>query len=164
MATSEAYLRPATEADRGFCWQLLEQAMRPHVEATWGWNEADQLSRFNGSFEPGGRQIIELRSRPIGALHIDAAGSPVRLINIQILPAFQRQGHGTAVIRAVLHQAGGRPVRLQVLKVNPAKALYERLGFGTVGQSETHWHMLHSGLSRSPIQPAPLRDADRSKR
>lgn len=42
----------------------------------------------------------------------------------------------------VIREAGARPVWLQVLKVNPARALYERLGFRVVGQSDTHWHML----------------------
>jgi len=116
--------------------------MRPYVEATWGWDDADQLARFKASFEPSLRQIIELGDQPIGMLHVDVAGSPVRLLNIQLLPAFQRQGHGTALIGALLRQAKERPVWVQVLKANPAKALYQRLGFRVIGHTETHWQML----------------------
>ena len=121
---------------------MLRQAMRPYVEATWGWDDADQLARFKASFEPSLRQIIELGDQPIGMLHVDVAGSPVRLLNIQLLPAFQRQGHGTALIGALLRQAKERPVWVQVLKANPAKALYQRLGFRVIGHTETHWQML----------------------
>lgn len=116
--------------------------MRPYVEATWGWDEADQLTRFKASFEPSLRQIIELGDQPIGVLHVDVARSPIRLLSIQLLPAFQRQGHGTALIGEVLRQAKERPVWLQVLKANPAKSLYQRLGFRVVGDTETHWEML----------------------
>ena len=116
--------------------------MRPYVEATWGWDEADQLARFTASFEPSLRHIIELGDQTIGVLHVDLQGSPVRLIDIQLLPAFQRQGHGTALIGTLLRQAGERPVWLQVLKANPAKSLYQRLGFRVVGDTETHWEML----------------------
>ena len=35
----------------------------------------------------------------------------------------------------------GVPVELQVIKVNPARGLYERLGFVVAGESETHWEM-----------------------
>lgn len=116
--------------------------MQPYVEATWGWDETDQHRRFETSFEPETRRIIELDNEPIGVLHIEAASSPVRLLNIQLLPAFQRQGYGTAIMRMVAQEAAARPIWLQVLKVNPAKLLYERLGFQTIGESETHWHML----------------------
>ena len=121
---------------------MLRQTMRPYVEATWGWDETDHLTRFKASFEPSLRQIIELGDQPIGVLHVDVAGSPVRLLNIQLLPAFQRQGHGTAIIGEVLRQARERPVWLQVLKANPAKSFYQRLGFRIVGDTETHWEML----------------------
>lgn len=121
---------------------MLRQTMRPYVEATWGWDEADQLTRFKASFEPSLRQIIELGDQPIGVLHVDVARSPIRLLSIQLLPAFQRQGHGTALIGEVLRQAKERPVWLQVLKANPAKSLYQRLGFRVVGDTETHWEML----------------------
>jgi ribosomal protein S18 acetylase RimI-like enzyme len=62
---------------------------------------------------------------------------------IEVLPEYQNQGIGTAVIKSVLEQAHhtGRPVGLQVLKVNPARSLYERLGFLTTGQTATHYLM-----------------------
>jgi ribosomal protein S18 acetylase RimI-like enzyme len=34
-------------------------------------------------------------------------------------------------------------VTLQVLKVNPARRLYERLGFRVTGETPTHFLMLH---------------------
>lgn len=134
--------RPATEADRELCWRVVQQTMRPYIAATWGWDDADQRARFDAAFEPGDREIIELDGRPIGVLRVDSTGSPVRLLNIQLLPAFQRQGHGTAIIEAVVRRAPERPVWLQVLKANPARSLYERLGFRVIGHTDSHWQML----------------------
>ncbi|TBR13234.1 MAG: N-acetyltransferase [Lysobacter sp.] len=134
--------RPATEADRAFCWRLFQQTMRPFVQATWGWDEAEQHARFDAAFDPSARRIIEWRGAPIGLLHVDLTGTPVRLLNLQIAPVFQHQGHGSAIITALAREAGHRPLWLQVLKVNPARSFYERAGFRMYGETDTHWQML----------------------
>ena len=65
------------------------------------------------------------------------------LANLQILPEEQGHGLGTAIIKAILAQAydEGISVSLQVLKVNPARHLYERLGFVVSGETTTHYLM-----------------------
>ena len=136
-------MRPATADDRELFWQLLSQTMRPYVQATWGWDESDQRERFGASLDPCACQVIELGGVAAGGLRVDYATTPIRLLNIQILPEFQRQGLGSLIITAVLQQAADRPVWLQVLKVNPARALYERLGFRVTGETETHWQLVH---------------------
>ncbi|HEX7341223.1 MAG TPA: GNAT family N-acetyltransferase [Rhodanobacteraceae bacterium] len=141
MPDTDLNLRPASMADRELFWRLA-QTMRAYVDATWGWDDADQQARFAGSFDPAVFQVIEHAGMAIGGLRVDLTGSPVRLLNIQVLPAFQRRGYGSRVIRHVLVQAGTRQVWLQVLKVNPARELYERLGFTVTGSTTTHWHML----------------------
>jgi hypothetical protein len=39
-------LRPASEHDRELLWPIQSHAMRPPVEATWGWDEAFQRVYF----------------------------------------------------------------------------------------------------------------------
>jgi hypothetical protein len=53
------------------------------------------------------------------------------------------QGFGAALLRQVQASATtrGLPVRLNVLKVNPARALYERLGFVVVREDDARWSM-----------------------
>jgi ribosomal protein S18 acetylase RimI-like enzyme len=50
---------------------------------------------------------------------------------------------GAALMRQVQASAATRgvPVRLNVLKVNPARALYERLGFRVIGEDDVRWYM-----------------------
>ena len=43
----------------------------------------------------------------------------------------------------------GVPIRLQVLKVNPASDLYERLGFRKIEVTETHIRMERAPGARS---------------
>jgi ribosomal protein S18 acetylase RimI-like enzyme len=48
-----------------------------------------------------------------------------------ILPSHQNRGIGTRLVRELAREAkeSGRPLRLRVLSVNPARRLYEREGF-----------------------------------
>jgi ribosomal protein S18 acetylase RimI-like enzyme len=59
------------------------------------------------------------------------------------MPDWQNRGLGTTIIQDVIDRlrAPGIPVRLQVLKVNPARRLYERLGFEIYDESDTHYLM-----------------------
>ncbi len=61
------------------------------------------------------------------------------LANIEILPDYQGRGLGAAIIHGIIAEADAHhlPVRLQVLKINPARRLYERLGFVITGETET---------------------------
>jgi ribosomal protein S18 acetylase RimI-like enzyme len=54
---------------------------------------------------------------------------------------FSVRGVGSAVLRRVIQQAdnGGAPIRLHVLKTNPAKRLYDRFDFDVVGETTTHY-------------------------
>ena len=55
----------------------------------------------------------------------------------------QRKGIGTGVIEALLQQGRqkSKPVTLAVMKINPARALYERLGFRITHQDEYKLYM-----------------------
>ena len=67
------------------------------------------------------------------------------LAAIVIAPAHQRQGIGGRLVASVCHDADalGMPVDLQVLKVNPAIRLYQRLGFVLTGETATHYTLRH---------------------
>lgn len=135
-------LRPATPDEKEFCRELHWRTMRAYVEAIWGWNEAEQSQRFESAFDPSRTQIIEHDGQAIGMLVVDRAADPVKLMSIEIAPGYQNRGYGSAVIGRIVREAKNQAVWLQVLKVNRAKGLYERLGFVVVGETPTHWQML----------------------
>lgn len=56
-------LQPATTADNEFCYRLHRAAMRPYVEAIWGWDEATQRDFHQRGFNPSQTQIITVDDR-----------------------------------------------------------------------------------------------------
>ena len=136
-------LRPATAGDYDFIYKVKTITLKEYVAQTWGWNEADQQSRFSASFDPAQWQIVQLDGRNIGVLCLEREEGGLFLANIEILPPFQNRGIGTRIIEDILASARRDclPVRLQVLKVNPARRLYERLGFVVTSETDTHYLM-----------------------
>ena len=128
---SAVTLRPATDADREFLRRLHHVCFRPWVEPIWGWDEADQDRRFADTFTTQGRSIVELHGRPIGTIRTTRLGEALFIADMAVTPEYQGRGIGARLLRGVLAVAdrAGLPVRLQVLRTNPARRLYERHGF-----------------------------------
>lgn len=138
-------LRPARNADYAWSWELKRLTMRPYVEATWGvWDDVAQEDFFRQNFRSDVVQIIEVDGRDAGLLHVEKEPAELFLANVQIHPAYQNRGLGTAVIKTVMESARALriSVRLQVLKANRgALRVYERLGFVTFKETPTHFIM-----------------------
>ena len=87
--------------------------------------------------------IITQKGRDIGTLTLHDHETFLLLDNIALAPELRNQGIGTSVIRDVLDIAKRRasPVRLKVLKVNPAAELYERLGCVRTAEDQHRYFM-----------------------
>jgi ribosomal protein S18 acetylase RimI-like enzyme len=136
--------RPATEEDFSWLWELKKQTMRPYVEQTWGpWDDGVQDIFFRQGFFPEKLQIVRVNDRDAGLLEVERDGRGIFLSRIEIAPEFQGRGLGTAIVRDLADEARRQrvPLQLQVLKVNPARRLYERLGLRVVGETSTHLQM-----------------------
>jgi ribosomal protein S18 acetylase RimI-like enzyme len=137
-------LRGATTNDIEFLFRLHRETMQMYVVQTWGqWDEAWQSQYFLDHFDPLSSQIIVAESKDIGVVSTVRRATDIFLSNIELLPAYQRQGIGAQLIRALIADAceKGLPIKLQVLKVNPAQKLYARLGFSVIGETVTHYMM-----------------------
>lgn len=133
--------RIATPEDSEFAYQVKKAAFREYVEQVWGWDEAEQRALHEGRFESQSFQIIQVGATDVGILCCDDKGDHLKLNQLFILPQFQGQGIGGAVIQDLLGK--GAPVRLGVMKVNMrAIRFYERLGFRAVTESGTHLQMV----------------------
>lgn len=117
--TQELTFRAATEADMPFL--LVERV----------------LARFECA------EIVLLSGKPVGLLKAARDGNKWDLIQIQILPEKQGTGLGTGILRKLLDEAvrSQAAVTLSVLKSNPARRLYERLGFRIVGENDQAYDM-----------------------
>ena len=144
-------LRHATGADHDALYAIHRAALGPYVVQTFGpWDDAFQRERFADTMTKGHVEVVEVDGEVAGRLQTRDSGDSVQLINIELAPRFQGRGIGTGLVVNVIAAAGDRPVTLQVLKVNPARSLYERLGFVLTGETETHFQMRHE-----PEQPLP---------
>jgi ribosomal protein S18 acetylase RimI-like enzyme len=143
-------LRSRAPEDREFLWSLHRETMQDYVGKTWGWDDNLQRERFDEKFDPELLQIIEYDSQPIGYISARRPGTEIFLATIEIALAFQNRGVGTRLISNLLNEADWLriPVKLLVLKVNPARRLYERLGFQCTSETSTHFAM-----KREPRSP-----------
>jgi len=80
---------------------------------------------------------------PVGRIYLDRRGREMHVMDIAILPPFRNQGLGTALIREVMDNAfaDGMSVGLHVENFNPARRLYDRLGFLPVGEDGVYIRM-----------------------
>jgi len=143
MAAPPAFsLRSVHPEDAPWLWELKIAALRTYVELTWGeWNEPQQRAFFERGFTPQTLRIITIENEgDAGVLELARRGSEFFITRLELLPRFQRRGIGSAIIQGIQLEAGlaNKPVRLQVLRVNPARLLYRKLGFTEVGETSTH--------------------------
>src|SRR3954452_21429239 len=139
--------RQATDDDRDYLFRLKDASVRPYVEQTYGpWDEARQRRLFEEHIRPWATRIVLVDGREAGMMEIlpEDAGSPrVHLANIWLAPEYHGRGIGTRLVTDLVREAHARgvSVTLNVFKVNPARRLYERLGFVVIGETATQYQM-----------------------
>ena len=136
--------RPATNADLDMMYSILRESLHAYVEQVYGpWDDIAQRARFDAVTQVEHHTMLELDGRPIGFTCITRPPGEIYLNRIMILPEFQNRGLGSQVLRKVIEQGDrdGLPIRLRVMKVNPARRLYERNGFVLTDESNTHYMM-----------------------
>ena len=79
-------------------------------------------------------EVIEVDGVPAGRLYVHRRPKEIRLVDIALLPRFRGTGIGTRLLAELIAEAKGRGVSLtiHVEMSNPARRLYERLGFAPV--------------------------------
>lgn len=75
---------------------------------------------------------------PVGRLWTDCRADSIHVLDIALLPEWRGRGVGTFCLECLQRQAsqGQQALTLQVAQGNPARRLYERLGFGYAGPQD----------------------------
>ena len=78
-----------------------------------------------------------------GILCVERKPDEIRLQTLYLLPSYQARGIGSSIVSALQMEAVARcvPLRLHVLKVNPAKHFYDRVGFSVEEETEHFFYM-----------------------
>ena len=111
---------------------------------TWE-EEPRRREAADDSVNPGA-SVIVVGEVDAGILIVERLPNEVRLLMLCLLPSYQGRGIGCSIVSALQEEAAARrvPLRLDVLKVNPARRFYECLGFDVEDESEYFFHMRYS--------------------
>jgi ribosomal protein S18 acetylase RimI-like enzyme len=149
--------RKATPTDLPFLVKLRRETMDLHFAASGViQSEEEHVQRVLVRFESA--EILVQDSEPIGLLKVVREGLNWELVQVQLCPSHQGQGLGTKLLKQLISEAqvANANLRLSVLKANPARRVYERLGFTVVAE------MAHAfEMQRPPIGGGTLQAAER---
>ncbi|KPN97726.1 GNAT family N-acetyltransferase [Lysinibacillus sp. ZYM-1] len=146
-------LKSITKEDEAFLYEIYASTRNQEVDS-WGWSAEQkglflemqwraQQASYNQQFPGASHSIIAVGEQYVGRLLADELSDYHHLIDISILPSYQGKGIGTFLIAQLLQKAreGNKPVILQVFHTNPARNLYERLGFQVASSDEIYLKM-----------------------
>lgn len=90
-----------------------------------------QHAHYANVYPEAERLVIERGGERIGRLYLQEWEGNVRIVDIALLPQFRSGGVGEAILRDIGEDAWarGKKVSIHVETFNPARRLYERLGF-----------------------------------
>jgi ribosomal protein S18 acetylase RimI-like enzyme len=134
--------RQAKKSDIEFLTDLRMRTMNIHLKKVgWPLDEQSHLDRILYRFDAA--KIVSVENTDVGLLKSYCDKLGWNIVQIQISPEYQGKGIGSKIIRNILEQAegDGLDVTLSVLKGNPAKELYRKLGFVTVSESDAEYTM-----------------------
>ena len=137
------HLRAASREDLPFLLTLRRLTMTEHLQRVGAPTDDDAHDRrIRANFDDA--MIVCEGADAIGLLKVTRAAGEWHVHQIQILPACQGRGVGAAVLNALLTDAARErvSVSLSVLHGNPARRLYERLGFRVVSETDTSANMI----------------------
>ncbi len=137
-------LRPATDADRPFL-RAVYASTRETELARVPWPDEQKRAFVDEQFrlqDTYYRQhyttaefgVILDGDEPVGRLYVDRWEREIRIMDIALLPAARGRGIGTALIGELIAEGDrtGKAVSIHVETENPARSLYDRLGFEEV--------------------------------
>lgn len=146
-------LRTAELSEFEALYAIHRAAMERYVVETWrGWDDRFQRYHFRAYWPPE-RQSVTVEGELAGLLDLVERDGHPWVGNIELAPRFHGRGIGSAILRDIQREAAarGQHVGLQVLKVNPARRLYLRLGFRDTGVTDTHHQMAWEGTMLATV-------------
>lgn len=143
---TDLQLRPAEEKDQEFLYQVKKQSNIGYISDLWGWDEDVQRREFARDFQQIREfSVITVDGADAGFLQLQSGSDFLNVAEIHLLPPFQGQGIGSAVLRDVQADAEGLPVLIGCFRANKrAYQLYQRLGFAPITENDTHFILIYN--------------------
>lgn len=155
-------LRFETEADVPFL-RRLYVSTRWEELAQVPWSDDDktafllqqfdcQRAHYLTAYSDGEFSIIQSGADAVGRLYVFRSARDIRVVDIAFLPEWRGKGFGTSLLEALLIEGDGRGalVSVHVEVFNPARRLYERLGFRIAGEQGPYYLMVRPPHGATP--------------
>jgi ribosomal protein S18 acetylase RimI-like enzyme len=150
-------LRPVVDADRAFLVELYASTREVEL-ARVEWDEGvkrafveqqftAQDAHYRANYPGATLDVIEVDGSRAGRLYVHRGPGDIRIMDIALMPEFRGRGIGTELLRSLVDEADAseRKLSIHVEMNNPARSLYERLGFSPAGE-----HGVYVLMERSP--------------
>ncbi len=166
-ATLGASLRSESGDDRELAFRIYagtrteELAQVPwsaeQKEAFLRHQENAQHAHYARHYAQASFDIIVVRGEAVGRLYVHRSAREARIVDIALLPEFRGRGLGAAILRDLQDEVAAESslLSIHVEHANPARRLYERLGFGYADQADSIYLLMHWKPGGHPAQFTP---------
>lgn len=147
LASRRVALRPESDKDDPFLIALYATTRQAELEQMADWPSEQKQAFVAMQFNAQRRHyrhalanvcfdVIEQEGEPIGRLYTQEGETMLHIVDILLDPAVRGAGIGTVLLQGLAEAAlgAGKVLSIFVESYNPAKRLYERLGFVQVGE------------------------------
>ena len=137
-------LRPATDEDRAFLRAVYGSTREAELTRV-PWSDAEKAAFVEQQFSAQDAYyrdhyttaeflVILDGEEPVGRLYVDRWEHEIRVMDIALLPRARGRGIGSALLGDLIEEAerSGKALSIHVEAENPARSLYDRLGFEPV--------------------------------
>jgi ribosomal protein S18 acetylase RimI-like enzyme len=134
-------LRPFTDDDLEFLFDVYASTRTEELSVVpWDETQKQEFLRmqfraqhvhYQEHYADASFDVIELDGVRAGRLYVQRRDGEHRIVDIALLPEHRGGGVGSTLLAGLLEEAdaAGRRVSIHVEHQNPARSLYERLGF-----------------------------------
>ena len=139
-------LRPITPEDESFLASLYASTRAEELAQT-NWSDEQkamfcrmqfnaQTADYRANYPDASFQIIERDGVPAGRLLVMRSDDAVHVIDIALMPEHRGAGIGTKLLKELQKEAkaADKKLSIHVEQFNPARRLYDRLGFKQVDE------------------------------
>ena len=153
-APANVTLRPVTQADDQFLLEVYGSTRADELgQVEWAegqreifvrWQFDLQRREYDARFPDARYEVVLIDGQCAGRIWVGEDEEQIRLLDIGLLPEFQKRGVGTLLLQTLIEEAGsaGKPLRHMVFVLNnDAHRFYERLGFVVIEDLGAYKHM-----------------------
>jgi ribosomal protein S18 acetylase RimI-like enzyme len=145
---SDVALRPVAPEDRDFLERVYASTRAVELEPV-PWSAEEKRAFLAGQFHAqsvhyerhyadASFDVILVGGEPAGRLIVTRSPDRMHVVDIALLDEHRGRGVGSGLLWELIAEAGERPLSINVEVMNPARSLYDRLGFVPVSEQGIH--------------------------